>query len=811
MITGGKNFVSSHPAFSNDAKKLLVCTGNTVTIFSISTGMKITELEGHTALVTSVVVVVSAGSKPLSHCWTSSLDGTIRYWDFSLPELIKKVDIRFPIHSMVIPTASCKLPVGTNEKPSNLYAFVSIEDTSKPDDEPKALRGQIRMCNLTKFRLVGGPLAETRRPESIVIGTSGEFFGIRNKQKLHIWKIPAKDFNYDEVKKMKLHHTKSLSTLAFHPSERIIAGGDVTGRILIWRGFGRRVFSHNKLPLIGQDMEIEEERPGVRGDDDADSCSTWHWHPTEVKFLSFSSDGAYLYSGGNEGVLVVWQLDTMKRKFLPRLGSPLLYFRDSPDPSLSSISCADNQILLLRMPSMEILRSIAGIKLPWSFPEIYRDFQSGFAFDHSAALVALRSRNYCIQFYSLFDSREVSQVQVCERNYLPVDDVTVVVTLVALSIDSSKMGTVEAKLPEDGIGGLVTLKFWASGSRSGEYSLSTVIYEPHSDAGISALAFHPSRSMAVTSSYGGEFKVWILSHDIGQKDQMPQKSGWKCRSVGSYKKRPMTAATFSGDGSVLAIAAETVVTLWNPDTNALVAVVGETLTPIVRLSFIGKSEHLVSVSWGSKPQLSVWSMSKLSISWTYKVVAEAVTCAMDQFAVLTLLPKSSKRTSSDEEIALQDRDGVILLFNAEDPIPVATWFVNKGKGGGLAFLQPNTSFHERTAAEGKTPSMMLVYINGDHEYFIFNPYSSEGHQSKINPLENNVSFKEKGQYGYASIYGELPEYEMKRDQIPAAPIVPSDRPWETVFSGPSHVLPPLTKLCSAFLASLLEKRPSVQQ
>lgn len=42
----------------------------------------------------------------------------------------------------------------------------------------------------------------------------------------------------------------------------------------------------------------------------------------------------------------------------------------------------------------------------------------------------------------------------------------------------------------------------------------------------------------------------------------------------------MTAAAFSGDGSVLAVAAETLVTLWNPDTNALVAVVGETLTVI---------------------------------------------------------------------------------------------------------------------------------------------------------------------------------------------------------------------------------------
>ena len=41
--------------------------------------------------------------------------------------------------------------------------------------------------------------------------------------------------------------------------------------------------------------------------------------------------------GGKEGVLVVWQLDTGKKKFLPRIGSPLLYFTDSPDPTLSSV------------------------------------------------------------------------------------------------------------------------------------------------------------------------------------------------------------------------------------------------------------------------------------------------------------------------------------------------------------------------------------------------------------------------------------------------------------------------------------------
>jgi len=42
------------------------------------------------------------------------------------------------------------------------------------------------------------------------------------------------------------------------------------------------------------------------------------------------------------------------------------------------------------------------------------------------------------------------------------------------------------------------------------------------------------------------------------------------------RKKPMTAAAYSADGSVLAVAAETVITLWDPDRNYLVAVIGET-------------------------------------------------------------------------------------------------------------------------------------------------------------------------------------------------------------------------------------------
>lgn len=45
----------------------------------------------------------------------------------------------------------------------------------------------------------------------------------------------------------------------------------------------------------------------------------------------------------------------------------------------------------------------------------------------------------------------------------------------------------------------------------------------------------------------------------------------------------MTAAAFSADGSVLAVAAETVVTLWDPEANILVAIIGDALSVILNI------------------------------------------------------------------------------------------------------------------------------------------------------------------------------------------------------------------------------------
>ncbi|KAF5742893.1 WD repeat-containing protein 75 [Tripterygium wilfordii] len=651
MIRGRRSYVSSPPALSNDAKRLLVCTGNAVSIFSTSTGLQIASLEGHTDLVTTVIVVpaTSRAVQRLCYCWTASLDGTIRYWDFSVPELVKKIDIRFPVHSMVIPSILGQ--PASNEKEPKLFAYFSVEGARKQANGSTALCGHIKKCNLTDSRM-GVTLAETNEPEFITISSMGKFFGIRDKRKIHIWKVPALEAELVEIKKITLHHTKKMTVLAFHPTQNIIA------------------------------------------------------------------------AGGKEGVLVVWQLDTGKKKFLPRIGSPLLYFTASPDPTHCSISCADNQIHLVKMPLMEIIKSISGIKLPWSSPELYSNVHNKVAFNQNAGLVALPTESYSIQLYSLYDDREISEVQVCERNHQPGDDVTVVVTIVALSPDGSMMSTAEVKLAEEGLGGLVCLKFWSSAAQNKDFSLTTIVYEPHRDAGISAVAFHPTKRMAVSSSYGGDFKVWDCRDGIRQGNEILQNSSWTCHAVGSYKKKPVTAVAFSCDGPVLAVAAETVITLWDPDPekNVIVAIMGEAIVPIVNLSFIGNSEYLVAASCGSfKPQLSVWSMSKLSVSWSYKLHVEALACAMDSssFAALALCPQSKDIKS--ENSMVQGGDGLILLFNAVDPIPVATWSVRKAKGGTLAFIQVTKSSVEEKTSDEKATELVLAYVTSDHEYVLFDP------------------------------------------------------------------------------------------
>lgn len=61
----------------------------------------------------------------------------------------------------------------------------------------------------------------------------------------------------------------------------------------------------------------------------------------------------------------------------------------------------------------------------------------------------------------------------------------------------------------------------------------------------------------------------------------------------------------------------------------------------------------------------------------HDLLLTALACAVDKssFAVLALIPESVQLQFSDS--TFQGRDGMILHFNANDPVPLSTWSVRK--------------------------------------------------------------------------------------------------------------------------------------
>lgn len=127
-----------------------------------------------------------------------------------------------------------------------------------------------------------------------------------------------------------------------------------------------------------------------------------------------------------------------------------------------------------------------------------------------------------------------------------------------------------------------SLKFWDPASSclqagtTAPYILNTRADTPHHGP-ITDIAFHPTEPMVATTSEDGEFKVWARRAGSGhhyhqQQQQKRPLVRWRCRSVGSYKRRPLGACAFSADGSLLAVAGGCTATLWDPYSNALVAV-----------------------------------------------------------------------------------------------------------------------------------------------------------------------------------------------------------------------------------------------
>ncbi|OQO07969.1 hypothetical protein B0A48_06762 [Cryoendolithus antarcticus] len=88
-----------------------------------------------------------------------------------------------------------------------------------------------------------------------------------------------------------------------------------------------------------------------------------HWHREAVNSVKFSADGNYLISGGKETVLVLWQLETGKKQFLPHLTSAIKRIVVSLRGDRYAIQMGDNSIMILSTSELKPVAVFAGIQM----------------------------------------------------------------------------------------------------------------------------------------------------------------------------------------------------------------------------------------------------------------------------------------------------------------------------------------------------------------------------------------------------------------------------------------------------------------
>ena len=209
------------------------------------------------------------------------------------------------------------------------------------------LRVSLRTAGNTTSSAEIQPIGKTRFPTGLTLSPSGAWLIATAGNKAYV--AMSSSFTSGFTKYVS---PERLTCLAFHPTEEYFATGDVKGNIRIWYCL------NESLPV------------SVRGVEKKAQTTTLHWHAHAVSSIAFTPNGAYLLSGGEESVLVIWQLRTGRKEFVPRVGAPINTISISRMGSGEEeylLGLADATYLFVSSATLKVSRSYSRIKLSRNF------------------------------------------------------------------------------------------------------------------------------------------------------------------------------------------------------------------------------------------------------------------------------------------------------------------------------------------------------------------------------------------------------------------------------------------------------------
>ena len=456
LLTG--SHVGTSMLWSHDDTHIFTSSGPQILIYETTSGSIIHKLTQHEDDVISLLVNPANNQQLLS----TSKDGITHVWDINDFSHLLFVNFMRGINAI------------TANK-STAYILFSNGDVLKFPMKIFTSQGQEK---LSKYLNAKSSVFTSKDSSTLLL-----FSKLEGEE--HLLTFNQKNLLVFSAHSQELHcyqKTRPITCLAVHPSKPTLAYGSTIGRVYIWHSFTSGVENITRV----------------------------HWHAHAVICMSFSSDGTYLMTGGEESVLVVWQIETLKKQFKPRIGGRIRRIAPSNSDQYTAVVTSDNIMKVLNSSNLELAFISQNMK--------YTPWPCGMTpCPHLDSLILHSSPPGWVQLYQpavqsrLFEI-DVTGLNVVSRpfsaqlNYM-------LVTHIAVSDDGKWMATAESRYDKCVAFRELRLRFWRYSPEEKSYDQVTCVERPH--LSVVAINFSPQSDspMCVTCGEEGEFRIWTVTEE----------------------------------------------------------------------------------------------------------------------------------------------------------------------------------------------------------------------------------------------------------------------------------------------------------